>query len=99
MTTTIATINVRMSDKERKMRAQERRRKQMAHIFYMVVCYVERLVDRVKEASVDAPARIKEGVLSWVVAFICMMLMMAVFFASLGLMTMALDFWLSTHPF
>lgn len=97
MTTTITTVNVRLTDKERKLRARARRQKQLARILFIALTCIQRLVTWAKEASVDAPARLKEHVVNWFAATICLLLAAAAFFACSGLAALALDFWMSTY--
>lgn len=92
------TTTVRMTQKERKERLQNYRRRQARILAYRFICWLENAVTEVRTASVGAPQRIKSALVDWFVAFVCLMLMFAVFFAAMGLMAVALDFWLSTYP-
>lgn len=84
------TTTTRMTPRERKDFLSAERNRRARALVYAFLCWLELQM-------VDAPARIRRAVSDFVVCFICLCLMATLFFALLGLMDLALSFWLSMH--
>ena len=77
-------------DEARRARFREARIRQLRKILYIFICWLQ-------AATTDLPAKVKRLAVDNFARLICLILCMAVLFAVLGLMELAVTFWCNVH--